>query len=372
MTLQLEPTHETGLGPVAPIDEQLHEQKEVAGLSQMQIVRRRFFRHRGAMISLVVLAGIVLLSVTSLGVGPVDGWWKYSHTDVVPPNPEEGPTMSLRPTWLGGAGIQFGDHPFGLDNEIGRDMFAMTMKGVQTTLVIILVVGLMTIILGVSIGAIAGYFGGWVDSALMRFTDVIIVIPLLITVSVFAFALGATGMWTLAAVMGLFLWTGLARLVRAEFLALREREFVDAARVAGASSKRIIFKHILPNSVGVIVVSVTLLMGAAILIEAALGFLGFGIQRPDVSLGNLVEAYDSAFSSRPWLFLWPGVFIVVIVLCLQFVGDGLRDAFDPRQKRIPKRKDLEQEITRAEVETTNLSRTPHVLGGLGATSSTTP
>ena len=165
----------------------------------------------------------------------------------------------------------------------------------------------------------------------------------------------------------------MARLVRAEFLALREREFVDAARVAGASSRRIIFKHILPNSVGVIVVSVTLLMGAAILTEAALGFLGFGIQRPDVSLGNLVEAYDSAFSSRPWLFLWPGVFIIVIVLCLQFIGDGLRDAFDPRQKRVPKRKDLEQEITRAEVETTNLQRpSRHARRALYAMSPTTP
>jgi ABC-type dipeptide/oligopeptide/nickel transport system permease subunit len=355
--LQLEPAHEAGDVPVHVDDEQLHEQKEVAGLSQMQIVRRRFFRHRGAMISLLVLTGIVLISITSLGVGSIDGWWKYSHTDVVPPNPDEGPTMSLRPTWLGGAGVQLGDHPFGLDNEIGRDMFAMTMKGVQTTLVIILVVGLMTILIGVTIGAVAGYFGGWVDSALMRFTDVIIVIPLLITVSVFAFALGATGMWTLAGVMGLFLWTGLARLVRAEFLALREREFVDAARVAGASSKRIIFKHILPNSV-----SVTLLMGAAILTEAALGFLGFGIQRPDVSLGNLVEAYDSAFSSRPWLFLWPGAFIVAIVLCLQFIGDGLRDAFDPRQRRVPKRKDLEQEITRTDVETRNAGR----MVGIGA------
>jgi peptide/nickel transport system permease protein len=157
-------------------------------------------------------------------------------------------------------------------------------------------------------------------------------------------------MWTLAAVMGLFLWTGLARLVRAEFLALREREFVDAARVAGASSRRIIFKHILPNSVGVIVVSITLLMGAAILTEAALGYLGFGIQRPDVSLGNIVEQYKTAFSTRPWLFVWPGVFIVVIVLCLQFIGDGLRDAFDPRQKRIPKRKDLESGATKGEME----------------------
>ncbi len=179
--------------------------------------------------------------------------------------------MSLRPTWLGGAGIHLGDHPFGLDNEIGRDMFAMTMKGVQTTLVVIFVVGLMTVVIGVTVGAVAGYFGGRIDSILMRFTDVIIVIPLLVTVSVFAFVFEATGMWTLALVMGFFLWTGLARLVRAEFLALREREFVDAARVAGASSRRIIFKHILPNSVGVIVVGVTLLMGAAILTEAALG-----------------------------------------------------------------------------------------------------
>jgi ABC-type dipeptide/oligopeptide/nickel transport system permease subunit len=361
--LQLDPAHAAGDVPVPADDEQLLEQKEVAGLSQMQIVRRRFLHHRGAMVSLIVLAGIILLSITSLGVGPIPGWWKYSHTDVVPPNPDEGPTMSLRPSWLGGAGIRLGDHPFGLDNEIGRDMFAMTMKGLQTTLVVIFIVGLMTVALGVAIGAVAGYFGGWVDAALMRFTDVIFVIPLLVTVSVFAYTLEATGMWSLALVLGLFLWTGLARLVRAEFLALREREFVDAARVAGASSRRIIFKHILPNSVGVIIVAVTLLMGAAILTEAAISFLGFGIQRPDVSLGNLVQAYDSAFSSRPWLFVWPGVFIIVIVLCLQFIGDGLRDAFDPRQKRVPKRKDLEQEITRAEVETSNLQRRPGMFGG---------
>jgi len=340
--LQVEPTH-PGEPVVEPpsADEQLFEQKEVAGLSQMQIVRRRFFRHRGAIVSLFVLAGIVVMSVTSLGTGPIPGWWKWSHTDIVPSTPNDGPTMSLRPTWLGGAGIHLGAHPFGLDNEIGRDIFALTMKGVQTTLVIILVVGAMTLLIGVTIGAVAGYFGGLIDSILMRFTDVMIVIPLLLFVSVVAFVTKASGMWTLAAVMGLFLWTGLARLVRAEFLALREREFVDAARVAGASSRRIIFKHILPNSVNVIVVSVTLLMGGAILTEAALSFLGFGIQRPDVSLGNIIQEYQSAFSTRPWLFVWPGVFIVVIVLCLQFIGDGLRDAFDPRQKRVPKRKDLE-------------------------------
>lgn len=342
MTTPLELQPVPGPGDTGdPFDEQTYEQKEVAGLSQMQIVRRRFFRHKGAMVSLVILLGIVLLSITSVGAAGIDGWWKYTHTELVPPTPDDGPTMSLRPTWLGGAGVGLGDHPFGLDNEVGKDMFAMTMKGVQTTLVVILVLGVLTVIIGVVIGAVSGYFGGVIDTVLMRFTDVILVIPLLLIAAVASFAFKATGMWTLALVLGVFSWTGLSRLVRAEFLALREREFVDAARVAGASPWRIIFKHILPNSVGVIVVSVTLLMGAGILTESALGFLGFGIKRPDISLGNLVDAYDGAFSSRPWLFVWPGVFVVAIVLCLQFIGDGLRDAFDPRQKRIPKRKDLE-------------------------------
>ena len=244
------------------------------------------------------------------------------------------------------AGIQIGDHPFGLDNEKARDMFALTMRGVQQTLVVIFVLALMAVSIGVVIGALAGYFGR-VDrlgaDALHRRhprrSRCCSSPPSPRSPS------ALTGIWSVALVLGLFTWTGLARLVRAEFLALREREFVDAARVAGASNRRIIFKHILPNTVGTIVVATTLLMGAGILTEAALGFLGFGIQPPDVSLGSLVNDYQGAFTSRPWLFIWPGVFIVGIVLCLQFIGDGLRDAFDPRQKRIPKRKDLEPQPT---------------------------
>jgi peptide/nickel transport system permease protein len=294
------------------------------------------------MVSLLVLIFIVLLATTSIGWGPIPGWWKYTSTSIVPPNPDQSPTMSLRPTWLGGDGVMIGDHPFGLDNEKGRDMFALTMRGVQMTLVVIIVLALLSVTIGVVLGSLAGYYGRWIDAALMRFTDMILVIPLLLVAAVAGYALGATGVWNVALVLGLFLWTSLARLVRAEFLALREREFVDAARVGGASSRRIIFKHILPNTVGTIVVCTTLLMGAGILTEAALSFLGFGIQSPNVSLGSLVNDYAGAFSSRPWLFLWPGVFIIAIVLCLQFIGDGLRDAFDPRQKRIPKRKDLER------------------------------
>lgn len=318
------------------------EVAEIAGLSQGQIVRRRFFRHKGAMLSLFVLIAIVVLSATSVGWGPIPGWWQWGPNEVVPQNPNQSPTLSIRPSWLGGDGLYLGDHPFGLDNERGRDLFALTMRGVQTTLVVILILALLSTLIGVMIGAIAGYFGGISDAILMRFTDIILVIPLLLIAAVAAFAFGASGLWSVALVLGFFSWTGLARLVRAEFLALREREFVDAAKVAGASSPRIIFKHILPNTVGVIVVSTTLLMGAGILTEAALSFLGFGIRAPDISLGSLVGDYQGAFVSRPWLFVWPGVFIVGIVLCLQFIGDGLRDAFDPRQKRIPKRKDLER------------------------------
>lgn len=333
-------THETD--PPDDLEGLSHEQREVVGLSQSQIVRRRFLRHKGAMLSLVVLAFIVVMAVTSVGAGPVPGWYQWEHTDLIPPVQEEGPTLSVVPEFLGGGGISWGDHPFGVDNQNGRDLFALTMRGVQVSLVVIIVLALLSVTMGVVIGALSGYFGGWLDSILMRITDVILVLPLLVIVSVAAFSFGASGLWSVALALGLFSWTGLARLVRAEFLALREREFVDAARVAGASSRRIIFKHILPNTVGTIVVSTTLLMGAGILTEAALSFLGFGIQAPNVSLGSLVSDYDTAFGTRPWLFLFPGLMIVTIVLCLQFIGDGLRDAFDPRQKRIPKFKDLEQ------------------------------
>ena len=329
---------------ISVVGESSIEQAEVVGLSQSQIVRRRFIRHKGAMAGIIVLFVIVILAITSVGLGPIPGWWKWDYTDLVPSQQGEGePTLSLRPTWLGGAGIQFGDHPFGLDNDAGKDMFALTMRGVQTTLAVIIVLGVLSTTIGVVVGALSGYYGKWVDSALMRFTDVIIVMPLLVITAVAGFALGLSGIWPVALALGLFLWTTLARLVRAEFLALREREFVDAARVANASDRRIIFKHILPNTVGTIVVATTLLMGAGILTEAALSFLGFGVRRPQVSLGTLASDYGSAYQTRPWLFIWPGVFIIAIVLCLQFIGDGLRDAFDPRQKRIPKRKDLERE-----------------------------
>ena len=213
----------------------------------------------------------------------------------------------------------------------------------------ILILGLLTTVIGVVLGAIAGYYRGWTESVVMRFTDLMITLPVILITAVLGFVLGAHGVLVVGAALGLLSWVGLARLVRAEFLTLREREFVDAARVAGASDRRIIFKHILPNTVGVIVVNMTLVMSAR-----HPGRGGAGLPRasassfPDVSLGSLISQNQAAMlTGQPWLFIWPGVFIIIIVLCLNFIGDGLRDAFDPRQKRIPKASDLRRQSTRA-------------------------
>ena len=230
---------------------------------------------------MIVLLLIVVLAVTSVGLGPIPGWWKWDYTDLVPSTPGDGePTLSLRPTWLGGAGIQSRRPPL-RTRQRGRQGHVRDddARGADD-LAVILVLGVLPTTIGVVIGALSGYYGKWIDSVLMRFTDIIIIIPILVITAVAGFALGLSGIWPVALALGLFMWTTLARLVRAEFLALREREFVDAARVANAPDRRIIFKHILPNTVGTIVVSATLLMGAGILIETALGFLGFGVRPP--------------------------------------------------------------------------------------------
>jgi len=313
------------------------ELREVAGLSQGQIVRRRFLRHRGAMVAIVVLAFVVLLAFTSVGVFGWDGWWIWgpNQTNRVIINGGH-PTMEL-PVWLGGdAGVWFhwGLHPFGQD-EIGRDVFARVMQGTQTSLIITVTVGLVATITGILVGALAGFMRGRTDNLLMRLTDLVITMPVIVIGAVLGQLAGGNNPVIFGTFLGLITWTTLARLVRGDFLTLREREFVDAARVAGASNSRIMFKHMLPNAIGVIIVNTTLLMSSAILLETALSYLGVGIKAPATSLGLLISDYQEAFSTRPWLFWWPGLFIVVIALTINFIGDGLRDAFDPRQKRIP-------------------------------------
>lgn len=323
-----------GRSPVEPTGGGI-EGKDVEGLSLSRIVLRRFLRHRAAMVSIIVLVAVLLLAFSSIGldVGPlqVPGWWRWGYGDVPPPVNDTAPTLSLLPQWLGGQGIRVGVHPLGQDS-IGHDMLAQTMRGAQQSIMILFVVGLVSTVLGTVIGAIAGYFGGRVDSILMRVTDLFIIVPLLLFAAIVAHTFSGAGSIALALVLGVLSWTSLARLVRGEVLALREREFVEAARVAGAGSARIIFRHILPNTVGVIIVSATLTMSATILLETSLSYLGLGVHAPDVSLGYLIGQYETSFTTRPWLFWYPGVLIVIIALCINFIGDGLRDAFDPRQR----------------------------------------
>jgi ABC-type dipeptide/oligopeptide/nickel transport system permease subunit len=342
MTTPLEPTH-------AETNENAIELKDVEGLSQGQIVRRRFLRHRGAIAGLLTLVVIALLAYTSIGAFGLPGWWKFDHfTPGDVQNPTGSPTASL-PTWLGGDGFAWGDHPFGQD-EIGRDTFARVMKGTQTSLNVMIVVSLLAAVIGMTIGAVAGYFRGWADQLLMRFTDLFITFPVLVIGAVLGNFAGSAGPFFLSLALGAITWTTLARLVRGEFLTLREREFVDAAKAAGASSFRIIRKHMIPNAMGVIIVNTTLLASLAVLLETSLSYLGFGVRSPNVSLGSMISEYQSAFSTRPWLFWWPGLFIVLIALSVNFIGDGLRDAFDPRQKRVPSVRKMARAARRTDVD----------------------
>ncbi|MGC4174564.1 ABC transporter permease [Demequina sp.] len=320
--------------------------KETEGLSLGKIVWGRFVRHKAAMVSAVVLAVTIVVVLSSIGVGPIPGWWRWGPTDIDPTIVNGGrPTMAwdgLFPT--------FGEHPFGQD-QIGRDVFARTMQGAQVSLLVMFLMGIIATAVGVAIGAFSGFYRGRTDFTLQRVTEVFIAIPTIVVTAVIGHKYGADNPALFGIVLGLLLWPGLARLVRAEYLSLREREFVDAARVAGASDRAVMFKHILPNAIGVVIVNATLLMATATILEAALSFLGFGIQPPNVSLGQLINEYQTSFSTRPWLFWWPGIFIIIFALTINLIGDGLRDAFDPRQRRVPKTREMNKKaVTKAETE----------------------
>lgn len=323
--------------------------KEFEGLSQGQIIRQKFFRHRVAVFSLYFLIFIILLVFSSSGIhlgtekDPIHiaGWWPLYISDIDPIGALESvcnggmtgcPTIDLFPEFIDGSPMQLGAHPIGSD-VIGVDWWALVTRGAEQSLTVMVIVGFLGIVIGTVVGAIAGFYGGIVDAVLMRLTDMFLVTPSLILGAVIGKNFGNLGVVPLALLLGLFAWMGLARFVRTEFLTLREREFVDAARVAGASNRRIIFKHILPNAIGVIIVSGTLLLSGAILSESALSYLGFGVRAPDVSLGLLISNNQDSFMVAPWLFWWPGAFIIAIALSINFIGDGLRDAFDPRQIR---------------------------------------
>lgn len=273
---------------------------------------RRFLQHRLAVVSLFVLIAVVLLAFVG---GPL---WHYSYTDITPDN-------SVPPS---------GTHPFGTDN-LGYDEFARVLRGTQRSLEIAFSVAVLATLLGTIWGAVAGYYRGWLDTLMMRIADLFLTIPILAAGALLSHHFQSAGWWALALVIAGLAWPAVARIVRGQTLSLREKEYVEAGRSMGAKDGRIIFRHILPNVVGQIIVVVTIQIAFAILLESSLSYLGFGVQPPDTSLGTLISTAQTALQGGQWwLFYFPGIMIILISLSVNFIGDGLRDAFDPSQQRV--------------------------------------
>jgi peptide/nickel transport system permease protein len=300
------------------------DELEAPPLTLSQLTWRRFRRHKMAMAGSLMM---IFLLLYAFG-GTIFLTEDYAnHTDT---------SIRLQPPSLA--------HPFGTDT-VGRDILARTIYGGQISLMIGLTAMLVEVVVGILIGALAGYYGGWLDAILMRFTEAVFVIPQLLLLIVMAksFAsdmpditlLGRTfsgSVVVVVLIIGLTSWMYLARIVRAQFISLKEREFILAARATGTPAIQVIFGHILPNTMAPIIVSGTLSIASAILAEAYISFLGMGVKPPTATWGNMLEGAYNYIETAPWLWVFSGSLIVLTVLSINFVGDGLRDAFDPRSR----------------------------------------
>lgn len=286
----------------------------------------RFRRHKMAMFGAVVLILLFLYSLVGALIFP-ESYANYNDTNIRLQAPSA-------------------THPFGTDS-IGRDLLARTIYGGQISLLIGLTAVAVETIAGVLIGAVAGYYGGWIDAILMRITEAMLNIPeiflLIVMAKEFAGKIPTIrfagrdfsgSVIVIVVIIGLTSWMYLARIVRAEFLSLKENDFVLAARATGTSNSGIIFKHILPNSMAPIIVSATLGIANAILAEAYISFLGLGVQAPTATWGNMLDGANSYLETAPWLWFFPGMLILLTVLSINFLGDGLRDALDPHSRAV--------------------------------------
>lgn len=283
-------------------------------------VWKRFRKHRLALVGAVVIILIALVAIFAKFLAPAD------------------PNYIDQVNWQGtplAPGVAH--HVLGTD-ENGRDLLSRLMFGAQISLTVAFSAVLMELTIGTIVGAIAGYYGGWTDYALMRLTDVFLSIPLLPLLLVLTAIVAASsnkaalGFGVIVVIIGGTSWPAVARLVRASFLSLREKEFCEAARALGNRDGRIIFRHLLPNAVAPLIVQGTLEIANVIILESTLSFLGFGIQPPTASWGNMLANAESNMAIAPWVAIFPGLCILVTVLAINYLGDGLRDALDPNMK----------------------------------------
>jgi peptide/nickel transport system permease protein len=281
---------------------------------------RRFRRHKVAVAGAIVIALMAFFAAFGHLIYPVD------------PNAIDQVNWSGYPLAPGVAG-----HPLGTD-ENGRDLLARLIAGGQVSLTVALFAVMMQVVIGSILGALAGFYGGWVDFVIMRLTDVVLSIPLLPLLLVLTAIVSATSnkaslsFGVIVILIGGLTWPAAARLVRASFLSLREREFAEAARAIGGNDARIIFRHLLPNAIAPIIVQATLAVAGVILTESVLSFLGFGIQPPQASWGNMLANAQSMITIAPGVAIFPGLCILIVSLSINYLGDGLRDALDPNQR----------------------------------------
>jgi peptide/nickel transport system permease protein len=278
-----------------------------AAPGQVRLAWERFRRHRLAMIGLVVLAVLAASAVLA---------------DVIAPYAPDVPDVEAIRVPPGLA------HPMGTDS-IGRDELSRLLHGGRVSLQVGLMATSVAVALGTLLGSISGYYGHAIDNAIMRFTDLMYTLPRLLVLLLVG-AIFKTTLLLIVVLLGLTSWMTVARLVRASFLSLREKEFVEAARTVGAGDRRIIWRHILPNAIGPVIVAATLGVAGAILVESTLSYLGYGVQPPTATWGNMLQNAQSEMYAAPWLAVFPGLFIFVTIMSINFVGDGLRDALDPR------------------------------------------
>ncbi len=283
----------------------------------------RFRRNKLAVIGLVIVVLFIILAIGARGPHPAGGLGRILHL-AQDPVQQDG-THSVAPPSL--------SHPFGTD-ALGRDVFSRVLYGSSISLSIGIIVQFLILLVGGTIGMVAGYFGGWIDNLLMRFTDIMYAFPdlLLVLVFVAAFSNGPR-LLTIFAAIALVNWVGLARLVRGQVLSIKEKEYIEAAKMTGTAPFKLILKHLVPNSLGPVIVTLTFGIPAAIFTEAALSFLGIGIRPPEPSWGVMIEDGYGAIFADQWLVLFPAIAVALTMLSFTFIGDGLRDALDPRMKR---------------------------------------
>jgi peptide/nickel transport system permease protein len=275
--------------------------------SRWGILLTRFRRRRLAMFGLGVLVFLFLLAF----VGPYLSQWEYTDHDFN--------------AFLQGPSV---DHWFGT-TQTGGDVYALTLRGMQKSLIIGILVALFSTGLAALVGSFAGYFGGWVDRALMWFVDLLLVLPAFLIIAILSPTFRGKTWLVFVILLAAFLWMVTARIVRGMTISLREREYVLAARYMGVPSHKIIFRHVLPNISSLLIVDATINVSAAVISETGLSYFGFGVQPPDVSLGTLIADGTPAAVTYPWLFGFAAGLLVAIVLAVNLVGDGLRDALDP-------------------------------------------